>query len=366
MTPRSTRHALSGIVASTILLLAPFAGAQNPPGPPLPPPPGEGRFPASVPSSPVRVEPPVIELGIVPPNSEHRRTFRIVNDGPIALSVRAASPSCRCTTVTDIVGKSVPAGGSIDLEAVFNAPPTPGYKDATVNIVIDGVPRPLTAKIGGDVTLPIRVDPPYVDGLQGRVAGSIALTSIDGKPFTIVSSGGRAPAFDGPAPQGPQNAQRIAWNIAGIACERMPLWWIVVTDHPDCPIVPLRIRHDCTGTKADMARYARYWIAKEQLVNLGRVSAGGEKTEEFQIDHYNPRGRGAVVRRDWGTVRSVSTGTPDLSVRLLGTRPAGDGSVVLSLGFSAKPGFSGLVESVLRIETASGAGEIPLVAVIGG
>jgi hypothetical protein len=319
-----------------------------------------------VPSSPVRVEPPVIELGIVPPNSEHRRTFRIVNDGPIALSVRAASPSCRCTTVTDIVGKSVPAGGSIDLEAVFNAPPTPGYKDATVNIVIDGVPRPLTAKIGGDVTLPIRVDPPYVDGLQGRVAGSIALTSIDGKPFTIVSSGGRAPAFDGPAPQGPQNAQRIAWNIAGIACERMPLWWIVVTDHPDCPIVPLRIRHDCTGTKADMARYARYWIAKEQLVNLGRVSAGGEKTEEFQIDHYNPRGRGAVVRRDWGTVRSVSTGTPDLSVRLLGTRPAGDGSVVLSLGFSAKPGFSGLIESVLRIETASGAGEIPLVAVIGG
>ncbi len=369
MTVRLARLNLSALVASMLLLLAAplsFALTQNPPGPPPPPQPGGNRFPASTPASPVRVEPPVIELGVVPPNTEHRRTFRIVNDGPIALKVLAANPSCRCTTVDDIVGKSIPAGGSIDLEAVFAAPPTPGYKDATVNIVIEGVQRPLTAKIGGDVTLPIRVDPPFVDGLKGRVAGSIALTSIDGKPFTILSSGGRAPTFDGPAPQGPQSAQRITWNIAGIACERMPLWWIVVTDHPDCPIVPLRIRHDCTGSKADMARYARYWIPKEQLVNLGRMASGGEKTEEFQIDHYNPRGRGAIVRRDWGEVRSVSTGTPDLSVRLLGTRPAGDGSVVLSLGFTAKPGFSGLVENVLRVETASGVAEIPLVAVVGG
>lgn len=360
------RHGRLAVLASTLLLLAPLAtaSAQSPPGPP-PPQPGGGRFPASTTASPVRVEPPVIELGVVPPNSQHRRTFKIVNSGPIALKVRAASPSCRCTTVDDIVGKSIPAGGSIDLEAVFDAPPTPGYKDATVNIVIEGVQQPLTARIGGDVTLPIRVDPAFVDGLKGRVAGSFAMSSIDGKPFTILSSGGRPPVFDGPPPQGPQSAQRLAWNIAGISCERMPLWWIVVTDHPDCPIVPLRIRHDCTGSKADMGRYARYWIAKEQLVNLGRIAEGGEKIEEFQIDHYNPRGRGAIVRRDWGDVRSVSTATPDLSVRLLGTRPAGDGSVVLSLGFSSRAGFTGIVESVLRIETASGAGEIPLVAVIG-
>ena len=44
---------------------------------------------------------------------------------------------------------------------------------------------------------------------------------------------------------------------------------------------------------------------------------------------------------------------------------APDGSVVLSLGFSPRAGFAGIVDGALRIETASGVGEVPLVAVIG-
>ncbi len=361
----STPGLFGTMLALGLLLLASPTSAQAPSGPPLPPQPGQNRFPPSEPASPVRVEPAAIELGIVPPGSVHRRTFQIVNDGPVPLMVRAASPSCRCTTVDDIVGKVIPARGSLPLDAEFHAPPTPGYKDATVNIVIEGVPKPLIAKIGGDVTLQIRVDPPYVDGLKGQISGAVAMNSVDGRPFTILSAGGKPPVYAGPAPSGPSNAARLSWSIAGLDCARMPLWWIVVTDHPDCPIVPLRIRHDCTGSKADMGRFERYWIPKEQLVNLGRVQPGQAKVEEFELTHYNPRGRGQIVRRDWGEVRAVSVDSPEIEVKLLGTRTAGDNSTVLSLSFTPKPGFTGIIESELRITTASGSGSIPLVAVVG-
>ena len=359
------------LLAAAALAAPIFAQAPiGPPGPPppgtAPPPtePGRGRFPAPVASAPIRMEPETIELGIVEPGSTHRRTFRIVNDGPVPLLVRAASPSCRCTTVDDIVGKQVPAGGSLELEAEFAAPTTPGYKDAKVNVVLEGAPRPLVAKIGGDVTLPIRVTPAFVDALNGRMAGTVTLSSIDGRPFTIVSAGGRPPVFAGPAPDGPQAVQRLSWNVAGIPCERMPLWWNVVTDHPDCPVVPLRIRHECTGSKADMGRYARYWIPKDQLVNLERVSAGTPATTELQLDHYNPRGRGRIVRPDFRNVVRVDVESPELEVELLGTRPVAEDAVVLSLAVTPRPGTSGAIETVLRITTETGTGEVPLVVVV--
>ncbi|MGA1017154.1 MAG: DUF1573 domain-containing protein [Phycisphaerales bacterium] len=359
--PRKAR--LAGAVFAALALGSPLF-AQSPPGPPPPPQPGSGRFPAPVPSSPIRMEPEAIELGIVEPGSTHRRTFRIVNDGPVPLLVRAASPSCRCTTVDDIVGKQVPAKGFLELEAEFAAPPTPGYKDAKVNVVLEGAPRPLVAKIGGDVTLPIRVTPAFVDALNGRMAGSVTLSAIDGRPFRVISAGGKEPVFAGPAPTGPQAVQRLAWNVAGISCERMPLWWIVITDHPDCPVVPLRIRHDCTGSKADMGRYARYWIPKDQLVNLGRVRVGSPTTAELQLDHYNPRGRGRIVRPDFREVRRVEVDAPELEIELLAARPVAEDAVVLSFAVTPRAGTAGPIATTMRITTATGTGEVPLVVVV--
>lgn len=361
-------HASVGVILACCLSL-PAGSATIQQGPPPPPgiaptEPGRGRFPSPTPEAPIRLEPSRFDLGVVAPGSVHRRTFRIVNDGPMQLRVRAASPSCRCTTVTDVVGKTIPAQGSLELEAQFDAPKTPGVKDATVNIVLDGAPRPLVATISGDVTLPIRVEPPFVDALAGKVGGTVRLTSIDGRPFTILSAGGRPPVFADPAPTGPAAAQSINWTTAGLACEKMPLWWIVVTDHPDCPIVPLRIRHECTGTKADMARYDRFWILSDQLVSLGTIRAGEATSFEVQLDHYNPKGRGRIERPNFRDVRAATIASPDLELAITGTRPVGTDSVVISMTVTPKPGTSGAIETFLRVETATGAGEVPFVAVV--
>ncbi|MDA0974687.1 MAG: hypothetical protein O2927_01845, partial [Planctomycetota bacterium] len=163
---------------------------------------------------------------------------------------------------------------------------------------------------------------------------------------------------------GPQAVQRLAWNVAGISCERMPLWWIVITDHPDCPVVPLRIRHDCTGSKADMGRYARYWIPKDQLVNLGRVRVGSPTTAELQLDHYNPRGRGRIVRPDFREVRRVEVDAPELEIELLAARPVAEDAVVLSFAVTPRAGTAGPIATTMRITTATGTGEVPLVVVV--
>lgn len=311
----------------------------------------------------MRLDPPRFDLGTVGPRSVHERTFRIVNDSPLAVRIRAATPNCRCTSVSEVVGRTIPAGGSLELTAAFDAPANPGEKEARVNIVFEGSVPPLVAEIRGEVTLPIRVDPPFVDALQNRTTGTIELRALDGRPFRVLSSGGRPPVPVGAAPTEPQASHRLLWNLAGIPCEGMPLWWIVATDHPDCPIVPLRIRHDCTGSRADAARFGRFWIPNEQLINLGRFS--GPTDVQFQIDHYNPRGRGRVERPEWREVRSVESESPHLAVELVGVRPAGEGAQVLLLRFSPRPGApAGPFESGLRISTATGVGTIPVAGVV--
>lgn len=350
------------IAAALALTLA--ARAQMPARPPERPaaPPAAPATPPPA-ASPIRLEPPRFDLGAVPPRSIHERTFRIVNGSNAPVRIRAATPNCRCTSVSDIVGQVVPPGGSIELTAAFDAPANPGVKDARVTVSFDGNVPPLTAEIRGDVTLPIRVTPAFVDALENRTTGTVELRSLDGRPFRVLSAGGRPPVHVGGSPAEPQATQRLVWNIAGVPCENMPLWWIVATDHPDCPIVPLRIRHDCTGSRADSARFTRFWIPNEQLVNLGRISAPTEVP--FQIDHYNPRGRGRVQQPQWREVRSVEIGSPQVSVELIGTRPAGDGGQVLMLRFTPRPGAApGPFESSLWITTATGTGTVPVAGVL--
>jgi hypothetical protein len=60
----------------------------------------------------------------------------------------------------------------------------------------------------------------------------------------------------------------------------------------------------------------------------------------------------------------VDVEAPELEVELLGTRPVAEDAVVLSLAVTPRPGTSGAIETVLRITTETGTGEVPLVVVV--
>lgn len=341
------------IAVAVTLLAAPVSMPASAPAPAQP----QQQAPQQT-SSTITIAPPVVELGVVEPGSTNPAKFTLINTGKNEVTVTAAQPNCKCTAISNIVGKKIPPGGSIELNASLAAPRAPGIKEAVVFLTFDGA-NPTKATIKGDVRLKVIPDPPYVDALKDVTAGTIKLRSGDGKPFTIVRSGGQAPVFVGfdPAKDAPRAEYTISWSLAGIDCEQMPLWWFVFTDRADCPTIPLRVRDECTGSKRDMERYQRFWIVKEQFIDAGAGVAAKPSEFEVELEHYNPPKKGAIERPDWSSVKSVRSLSPDAKVRFVSKRDAGYDGAMLKLEITAKR--AGPVEGDLEIETASGRGLVP-------
>ena len=60
----------------------------------------------------------------------------------------------------------------------------------------------------------------------------------------------------------------------------MPPYLVIETDHPDCPILDVNIRHSCT--RLDMPESGRNWVLSEQRVMIGSLNPGS--TAKFSID----------------------------------------------------------------------------------
>jgi len=318
-------------------------------------PPGTARIPDMV-----VLQPESIAFGAVPPGSSHVGSFRLINTTSSPVTVRAAVPSCKCTAITDIVGKAIPAGGSLALDVTMEVPLTPGQKDATVQIVLEGVQRPITAKLSAESVMPVRVDPAYVDALKGKSMGTVTARSADGKPFRIVSVDGRPAQFVGydPSTDAPRAEYTLRWTAPSEPCEAMPLWWVIETDRPECPLVPLRIRHECTGSKADPGRFGREWFFPEAIGIVGRVAPGSAAETVVPIEHYNPQARGAVQRPQWKDVVRVETRDPRAQAALVRTMPGARDQVDVRLSVTPSPTLRGFFAVPVDVVTATGTGTI--------
>jgi hypothetical protein len=326
-----------------------------------------GRAPAARQQqpSPIVLTPETVDLGVVAPGSTNPGRFILVNRGSKPVKMLGAIPNCKCTAITPVEGKVIEPGGTFELSASLAAPRVPGDKEAVVFLTFEGAP-PLQAKIKGEVRLPVLATPPYVDALREVVSGTATLKSVDGKPFTILQSGGAAPAFIGfdPAKDAPRAEYTVAWSLAGRAATDMPLWWFVWTDREDCDVIPLRVRDEATGSRHDMDRFKRFWIVKESLVMAGRGSVGAPHKGEIELEHYNPPKKGAVENPAWREAKSVRSLNADVEVRLVGRRDAGADGTMLEVEFTAKR--AGPIEGLLEIETATGKGTVPFAFFAGG
>ena len=322
----------------------------------------QGSTPTGAPRIPdmVVLQPDSVSFGAVPPGSSHTGSFSIMNATGAPVTVKAAVPSCKCTALTEIVGKTVPAGGVLKFEATMEVPLTPGQKDATVQIVIDGLPKPLVAKLSAESVMPIRVEPAYVDALKGKSMGTVSARSADGRPFRILSVDGAAPQCVGFDPSGDalRAEYTLRWSAPSAPCEAMPLWWVIETDRADCPLVPLRIRHECTGSKADPGRFAREWFFPEPIGIVGRVAPGASAETVVPIEHYNPQARGAVQRPQWKDVLRVESRDPRATATLVRTQPGTRDQVDVRLSVTPGAGLRGFFAVPVDIVTATGTGTV--------
>ncbi|MSR45095.1 MAG: DUF1573 domain-containing protein [Phycisphaerales bacterium] len=316
---------------------------------------------------PVAIEPPLVDFGKVSPGSQHAAKFSIRNLGAQPITIKSVVPSCKCTGVNALAGSVIAPGASVELLATLDVPRTPGEKEAKVFLTFENGPAPMMAVLKAVASLPINATPAFVDALKQVSSGTIAVASEDGKPFRIVSAGGTAPQFVSfdPAKESPKASYTIKWTAPTTPCESMPLWWIIETDRADCPLIPLRIRHKCTGSRADPTKSIRYWFVPEPLGVAGRVVQGESVVVPITIEHYNPQGKGAVVRPDWSTIKGVRSVSPEMvasleSTRLGGREVGNKDEVALLVRVAPAAGVKGIVYGFIEIETATGCGVVAI------
>ncbi len=300
----------------------------------------------------------MVNIGVVKPNSITPATFTLRNISAAPVKVTAAMPSCKCTAITDVVGKTIEPGGSLELSASMKAPPVPGQRDAKVMIRLEGFEGIVEAKIDGIVEMAIVPEPAFVDALRGVTAGSIKVRSQDGKPFRILSAGGGPPSFVGfdPAKDEPRAEYTIQWSVAGL--QTLPIWWTLETDRAEAPLLPLRVRHESTGSRWDPGRFERQWIVKDQIVFAGAMSVGVPTEATIEIEHYNPRNQPLLA--GWGEVTAITSSDPSIKIEILERKPLGTDYMEIKVRLT--PSKPGVFANDLSITTRTGTGVVPFVA----
>ncbi len=341
----------------------PVAAQSAPPqpaptvSPPLVPPAKTVPLPP-VSAGPLRIEPGGFDFGMIGPKSVHAVNTTLYNTSAVPITIVKVSPSCACTLPQDLTGTVIPPGGSVPFSATFSAPTRPGVKNAYVQLVFSYGGRQAHTKINlnGTITMPVRAEPPYVDALKGVTTGRTRVESVDGRPFRIISANGESPVYvDGFDPQTdqPRNAYEVQWNIPPRTvenCQGMRLWWVIETDHPDCPILPMRVRHECTGLKADPDWRQRDWRFPEYIAQLGALHAG--VPAEVDVD---------IVNENNVRIFAVRSGSSDADAELVSTSPKEGEITTYRVRLTPRRGFQGMLYVMVLFHSDTGSQDIAFI-----
>lgn len=232
---------------------------------------------------PIRAEPANVNFGIVEPGSTVSATIKLFNPLDRDVRISAAKPSCTCTTI-DMVGKTIPAGGSIDMPMSMKTAHTPGSKVAAVNMAFEGVTQVLVVKIEAETAYAVRATPNFIDALAAeRMTGTFELSSSDGVPFTVKSVDGRPAMLADGTPMKPATRHTLRYDVTQPSplsnpYLAVPPFLIIETDHPKCPILDMRVRHATT-------RITPAFGFAEFRANCGVMASKGSAEFEIEIKH---------------------------------------------------------------------------------
>ncbi|MCH8006483.1 MAG: DUF1573 domain-containing protein [Planctomycetes bacterium] len=319
---------------------------------------------AAINAGPLTIEPGGFDFGVIDPKSIHQALITLRNNGADPIRIIDAKPDCRCTAPENLAGRVIGPGESIPFSSTFTAPTETGPKKAKITLIFQHggkTQRTISIPLYGLITMAVRAAPTYVDALKGVTSGQVRLDSVDGRPFRIISADGRPPVFaDGfePASGQPRNAYTVQWHVPPRSiddCAGARLWWVVETDHPDCPILPLRIRHECTGIRGDPDRRERGWSFKEYIANLGAVAGGKSIEVDVEIDN-----------KTLVPILSVESMSPDARAELVSTQPRSGGLTGgvtrCRVRFTPRQGYEGMLYALVLFRSGTGDKEIAFIS----
>ena len=260
-------------------------------------------------------DPADVDFGIVPPGSKLRTEIKLVNPTDKPVIIRAAVPTCQCTTV-EVAGETIPPRGAVGIPMTLQVPSTTGDKKAAVNTVLDPGGKGPRLTLQAVSAYPVRSIPLYIDATRPPtgMTGSFRVESTDGRPFRVLSLNGRPPVIGG---SGDANtSHQIFYDLTGETAETMPKWMLVETDHPDAPMIEMRVRHRWSMLPHQFPGYDLKIQFDGYVANVGVLPRNGSR--EFTVELKNFKGQ---------TLRALRSLDPRLPVQLL-QQIAGDGSRV--------------------------------------
>jgi hypothetical protein len=301
-----------------------------------PPIPIQGPLPAA--NAKVIADPMGLDFGIVQPHTVLQGTFRLVNLSDAPRKILQAVPSCQCTTI-DIVGKEIPPKGTLEVPVTMKVSST-GSKVSNVKVVIDGEPKPLSLGLKAEVSYPVRVQVPDMNGAMqpfidaaanpAALSGVATVSSVDGKPFVIRSVQGEPARLVAGQGDAPRASWQVAYTLPGEPCEKVPAYLIVETDRPDARLVDARVRHACTriSPALDIAEFRS---------NAGVMAPGTGASFELEIKKLGNNRVGSVEALD-----------PRFKASLVSQRSDGS-STLATIRIEPGPEIHGVFLTPLRI-----------------
>ena len=290
---------------------------------------------------PFKIDPPELDFGFIDPGQELHGTIQVTNVSDKPLTVTKQASTCKCTVAQDITGMTLAPGESVELNPVVEPRSWNGPKRDKITLVFAGYPKPASIVVKSNVAQAVYAEPPYLNAarsvnaqgtidvetpqeLLDRMTGTIKLLSRNETPFRLLAlNGGEVPYVDfDPAQDEPRSSYELQWDLTpynentcvDVQGNKMRGWWVVETDHPEAPVVDLRVRHLCTIPKmpvrADIS--GRHWFPKDFRTVLGELKAG--EPIEFEITlKWMPH-----AKKD-DTIVNVISKTDQFSILLLDT-----------------------------------------------
>jgi hypothetical protein len=177
-------------------------------------------------------------------------------------------------------------GESVKLEGQMTPKPGLGPKTEKISVFADGYDGYSIVYIRAEVALAVRAIPGFLDARGGN-SGEFRLVAQDGKPFRVIRANGRPPVFRGAEAAGaaPRVEHTLAFDLSGYTRETIPWYWVIETDHPEVPVLDMRVWHEWTKNPKVTPR----WNRGDDRI-LGGVLRQGDTIEFDTKLKYNSRG----------------------------------------------------------------------------
>jgi len=245
---------------------------------------------------PIELEPGEMHFGVLPPGGKGRGVGRIRNVGDQPLRIAQSRPSCGCVKFEDISGRVIPPGETLTFKVGMDMKPGLGEKMQRVVIFFEGYDGFVSYFTKAEVSLPVRTVPPYMTAVQ-TLTGQLRVESINGEPFNILGVQGQAPNFASYSPgQPPRSSYTLNWDLTEPdRAGEVPWFYVIETDHPDAPLVDVRVRHLSTKPSRPPNRQ---WqpLAQRKVIGLVQSNQTVEFKTKIEYPGRAPAAQDAHVR----------------------------------------------------------------------